>query len=260
MWWTSQVHPDLDRLFDLTGRVAIVTGGSRGLGRAIALGLAKAGATVVVASRKLEACEQVVEEILALGSSGLAVAVRMQNADDITVLVDTTIGSLGRLDIVVNNAGTVLDRTLVNVDAESFHGAFTTNLLGPMLLVQAAAPHLAAGGHGSVINISSIAAVMPTPQRYLYPPAKAAMLQMTKSMAVDLAPVRVNAIMPGTFRTDMVTKAFTDEQLDNQGRLHIPLGRIAEPDELVGSALYLASDASSFVTGTVLAVDGGMSR
>ncbi len=254
------MHPDLDRLFDLTGRVAIVTGGSRGLGRAIALGFAKAGATVVVASRKIEACEDVVAEIAALGGAALAVAVRMQNADDITALVDTTIACLGRIDILVNNAGTVLDRTLVNVDGEAFHGAFTTNLLGPMLLVQAAAQHLAAGGLGSVINISSIAAVMPTPQRYLYPPAKAAMLQMTKSMAVDLSPVRVNAIMPGTFRTDMVTKAFTDEQLANQGRALIPLGRIAEPDEMVGPALYLASDASSFVTGTILIVDGGMSR
>ncbi len=254
------MHPDLDRLFDLTGRVAIVTGGSRGLGRSIALGFAKAGATVVVASRKIEACEQIAEEVRALGGTALAVAVRMQNADDIAALVDTTVGSLGRIDIVVNNAGTVLDRTLANVDAESFHGAFATNLLGPMLLVQAAAPHLAAGGHGSVINVSSIAAVMPTSQRYLYPPAKAAMLQMTKSMAVDLAPVRVNAIMPGTFRTDMVTKAFTDEQLESQGRAHIPLGRIAEADEMVGPALYLASDASSFMTGAVMTVDGGMSR
>ncbi len=254
------MHPDIDRLFDLTGRVAIVTGGSRGLGRAMALGFAKAGAGVVVASRKIEACEQVVAEIEGLGGQGLAVAVRMQEAGDIATLVAATVERFGRIDIVVNNAGTVLDRTLDRVDPAAFHGAFATNLLGPMLLVQSAAPYLAAGGHGSVINISSIGAVMPTSQRYLYPPAKAAMLQMTKSMAVDLAPVRVNVIMPGTFRTDMVTKAFTDEQLANQGRALIPLGRIAEADEIVGPALYLASDASSFMTGAVLIVDGGMSR
>ncbi len=254
------VHPDLARLFDLTGRVAVVTGGSRGLGRSISLGFAKAGARVVVASRKLDACERVVGEIEALGGEALAVAVRMQDAGDVAALVAATVDRFGAIDIVVNNAGTVLERPLGRIDPEAFHGAFSTNLLGPMLLVQGAAPHLSASGHGSVINVSSIAAVIPTTRRYLYPPAKAALLQVTKTMAVDLAPVRVNAIMPGTFRTEMVTKAFSEEQLDHQGRALIPLGRIAEADEIVGPALYLAGDASSFMTGAVITVDGGMSR
>ena len=224
----------------------------------MALGFAKAGASVVVASRKADACEAVVDEISRLGGAGLAVAVRMQEPDEIRELVGATVERFGRLDIVVNNAATVLDRTLDALNPESFRGAFDTNLLGPMLLVQAAVPHLAANGVGSVINISSIAAARATPTRYLYPPVKSAMLQVTRSLAVHLAPqrIRVNAIMPGTFRTDMVEKAYTAEQLEGTARM-TPLGRVAEPDEIVGPALFLASDMASFVTGTVLTVDGG---
>jgi NAD(P)-dependent dehydrogenase (short-subunit alcohol dehydrogenase family) len=254
------MHADLSSLFDLSGRVAIVTGGSRGLGRAMALGLAKAGASVVVASRKREACEGVVAEIAALDTKarGFAVAVRMQEADDIKGLVDTTIAEFGRIDIVINNAGTVLDRSLETLDPTAFVGALTTNLLGPLLLVQAARPHLAASGHGAVVNISSIAGFAGSRGRYLYPPAKAALAQATKSLALDLAAenIRVNAISPGTFRTDMVEKAFDDAML---GRIAtaIPAGRIADPNEIVGPALLLVSDAGSFITGEVLTVDGG---
>jgi NAD(P)-dependent dehydrogenase (short-subunit alcohol dehydrogenase family) len=252
------VHADLSRMFDLTGRVAIVTGGSRGLGRSMALGLAKAGAAVVVASRKLEACEAVVSEITAIGSRGLAVAARMQEPDDIDRLVDATIRTFGRLDIVVNNAGTVLDRSLDALDPASFAGAFTTNLLGPLLLVKAARPHLALSGHGAVVNIISVAADAASPNRYLYPPAKAALAQATKTLARDLAPehIRVNAISPGTFRTDMVERAFDDVTLARIAAA-TPLGRVADPDEIVGPALLLVSDAGSFVTGEVFTVDGG---
>ena len=252
------MHADLARLFDLSGRVAVVTGGSRGLGRAMALGFAKAGASVVVASRKLDACQAVVDEVTALGGQGLALAVRMQEPDEVRALVDVTVARFGRLDVVVNNAATVLDRTLEALDADAFVGAQTVNLLGPLLLVQAAAPHLAAGGHGSVINISSIAATRATPTRYLYPPIKAALLQATRSLATHLGPqgVRVNAIVPGTFLTDMVRKAYDDEALARMSRL-VPIGRLAEPDEIVGPALMLASDAGSYVTGTVLVLDGG---
>lgn len=252
------MHTDIARLVDLTGRVALITGGSRGLGRAMALGFAKAGASVVVASRKVDACGEVVAEISALGGQGLAAAVRMQEPDEVHALVEAAVARFGRLDIVVNNAATVLDRTLEALTPDTFRGAFDTNLLGPMLLVQAAAPHLAAGGVGSIINISSIAAVRATPTRYLYPPVKSAMLQVTRSLAVHLAPqgIRVNAIMPGTFRTDMVEKAYTAEQLAGTARM-TPLGRVAETDEIVGPALFLASDMASFVTGTVLTVDGG---
>lgn len=252
------MHADLARLFDLSGRVAIVTGGSRGLGRAMALGFAKAGASVVVASRKVDACQAVVDEIEALGGTGLAVAVRMQEAADLTALVAATVERFGRIDVLVNNAATVLDSTLEALDLDRFVGAQTVNLFGPMFLVKEAAPHLAASGHGSVINISSIAAARATPTRYLYPPIKAALVQATKSMAAHLGPqgVRVNAIMPGTFLTDMVKKAYDDEARARTSKT-IPLGRLAEPDEIVAPALLLASDAGSYLTGEVLVLDGG---
>ena len=252
------MHQDIERLVDLRERVAIVTGGSRGLGRAMALGLARAGARVVVASRKVEACDAVVDEIRSLGGEGLAVAARMQEPDDLDALVSASVQHFGRLDIVINNAATVLDRSLEALTKETFDGAFGTNLLGPLLLTRAAAPHLATNGVGSVINISSIAAVRATPTRYLYPAIKTALLQHTKSLAVHLAPqrIRVNAIMPGTFRTDMVEKAYSEEQLEETAA-NTPLGRVAHPTELVGPALFLASDMSSYVTGAVLTVDGG---
>ncbi len=252
------MHADLERLFDLSGRVAIVTGGSRGLGRAMAMGLAKAGAAVVIASRKLDACQEVCDEIVAAGGQALAVAVRMREADDITALVTATVERFGRLDIVVNNAATVLDRSLDTLEESTFVGAFATNLLGPLLLLQAAKPHLAAGGVGAVVNICSIAMEGGTPDRYYYPPIKAALAQATKSLAIDLGPlgIRVNAISPGTFRTDMVTKAFDDDEL-NRRSAAVPLGRIGDPAELVGPCLLLVSDAGSYLTGEVITVDAG---
>jgi NAD(P)-dependent dehydrogenase (short-subunit alcohol dehydrogenase family) len=254
------MHGELTSLFDLSGRVAIVTGGSRGLGRAMAMGLAKAGASVVVASRTLATCQSVVDEIAADGGTALAVAARMQDAGEIAALVETTVEHFGRLDIVINNAATVLDRPLDGVDPATFAGAFGTNLLGPLLLIQAARPHLAASGRGAIINVISIAAIKATPGRYYYPPIKAGLAQVTKSLAVDLAPdnIRVNAISPGTFRTDMVTKAFDDSMLDHIAK-RTPLQRIAEANELVGPVLLLASDAGSFITGEVITIDGGAS-
>jgi NAD(P)-dependent dehydrogenase (short-subunit alcohol dehydrogenase family) len=257
---TAFVHADLASLFDLSGRTAIVTGGSRGLGRAMALGLAKAGASVVVASRSIESCTAVVAEIEAFGGSACAIATRMGEPDDIARLVDGTVAGFGSIDIVVNNAATVLDRGLDRVEPATFAGAFGTNLLGPLLLVQAARPFLAASGHGSVLNIISIAAHVGTPDRYYYPPVKAALAQATRSLARDLGSdqIRVNAISPGTFRTDMVTKAFDDRTLDAVAR-STPLGRIGDPSDVVGPALMLLSDGGSFITGAVLVVDGGAS-
>ncbi len=252
------MHKRLEPLFDLSDRVAIVSGASRGLGRAMAIGLAQAGASVVVASRRLDACQLVVDEIAADGGGAVAAAVRMQEPEEVAALVASTIERFGRIDVVVNNAATVLDRGIDSVDSATFMGAFGTNLLGPLLLVQAARPSLAASGHGSIINIVSIAASAASPGRYLYPPVKAALAQVTRSLARDLAAegVRVNAISPGTFRTDMVQKAFDDTTIDRIASA-TPLGRVADPSEIVGPALFLASDAASFVTGIVLVVDGG---
>ena len=176
----------------------------------------------MLASRKLGACEAVVAEIEALGGHALAVVARMQQPDDVRGLVEAAARVFGQLDIIVNNAATVLDRTLETLTPDSFIGAFGTNLLGPMLLIQAAVPHLAVGGVGSVINISSVAAVRSTPTRYLYPPAKAAPVQVTRSVAVHLAPqaIRVNAIMPGAFLTDMVKKGVQRRRAHRHGSVH----------------------------------------
>ncbi len=252
------MHADLAKRFDLTGRTAIVTGGSRGLGRAMALGFAAAGANVVIASRKLDACQNVVDQITATGGNALAASVQMSDPASLDGLVEAAVKSFGGISILVNNAATVLDRGLDTLDLDSFAGAFTTNLLSPLLLIRACRPHLAASGHGSVINIVSIAMDRSTPNRYLYPPVKAGLAQTTRTLAVELASdnIRVNAISPGTFRTDMVTKAMNDKVLERVAAA-TPLRRIGDPDELVGPALLLASDAGSFITGEVLTVDGG---
>ena len=244
--------------FDLTGRTALVTGGSRGLGRAVALGFAAAGASVMVASRKVDACEAVVDEIVSAGGTAAAAPVAMGDPASITALVETSVERFGGLDVVVNNAATVLDRPIDRVEPDTFRGAFDTNLLGPLLLVQAALPHLEAGGHGSVINVVSTAAFAPSPGRYYYPPVKAALAQATTSLARDHGPrgKRVNAVWPGAFRTDMVTKAFDEPMLDRIAGT-TALGRIGDPDELVGPMLLLASDAGSMITGEVLTVDAG---
>lgn len=252
------MHEALNSMFDLTGRVALVTGSSRGLGRAVARGFARAGASVVICSRKLESCQETVAEIEAEGGRALAVAVNMSDAGAPAHLVEATLAGFGRLDILVNNAATVLDRPLHRVEAETFNGAFGTNLLAPFLLVEAARPHLAKSGHGAIINILSIAMAAGSPDRYYYPPIKAALAQATRTMALDLGPegIRVNAISPGTFRTDMVTKAYNEETLVARAAAN-PLGKIGDPDELVGPALLLASDAGSMITGAVLVVDAG---
>jgi len=252
------MHADVVSMFDLSGRVALVTGSSRGLGRALARGFARAGAAVVVCSRKLDACEATVAEIEGDGGRALALAVNMSDPDAPTELVAATVAHFGRLDIVVNNAATVLDRPLDRVAIDTFNGAFDTNLLAPLLLVQAARPYLAASGHGAVLNILSIAKDSGTQDRYYYPPIKAALAQATQSLALDLGPegIRVNAISPGTFRTDMVTKAYSEETLADRARAN-PLGKIGDPDELVGPALLLVSDAGAMITGTVLTVDAG---
>ena len=252
------MHSEIAKRFDLTGRTAIVTGGSRGLGRAMAIGLAQAGASVVIASRKLDSCEAAAEEIRSFGGAAFATTVRMNEPGDVEALVAASVERFGGVSIVVNNAATVLDRGLESLDVDSFVGAFTTNLLSPLLLVRAARPHLAKSGHGSVINIVSIAMNRSTPGRYLYPPVKAGLAQTTRTLAVELAVdnIRVNAISPGTFRTDMVTKAM-DAKVLARVAAGTPLGRIADPGELVGPVLLLASDAGSFITGEVLTVDGG---
>jgi NAD(P)-dependent dehydrogenase (short-subunit alcohol dehydrogenase family) len=247
-------------MFDLDGRVAIVTGGSRGLGRAISLGYAAAGARVVVASRKRESCEAVVREIESVGGEALAVATHVGRVEELERLVDSTIDAFGRLDILVNNAANPLGGSLTDVTELAFEKSYAVNVKGPLLLAVRALDHLAASGHGVIINVITAGAFRPGELLGLYCSGKAALWNLTKVMAKEWAPrgVRVNALAPGPFATDMMEPTYAVPELREAIVQATLLKRIAEPQEVVGAALFLASDASSYMTGSVLPVDGGI--
>jgi len=244
--------------FDLTGKVALVTGGTRGLGRAMAQGLARAGADVVVVSRDQEACARTAAELreeTGVRAIGLAAHVgRWSALDD---LVERAYGELGTLDVLVNNAGMspVYDGE-ASVTEELFDKVVGVNLKGPFRLMASVGERMAAGDGGSIINISSAGAVHPRPGILPYAAAKAGLNALSAGFAHALGPkVRVNAIMAGTFLTD-VSKAWDPDAFATRAQT-FALGRGGEPEEIVGAALYLASDLSSYTTGSVLTVDGG---
>jgi NAD(P)-dependent dehydrogenase (short-subunit alcohol dehydrogenase family) len=243
---------------DATGKVVVVTGGSKGLGRAMALGFAEAGADVVVASRKLEPCEAVAGEIRGMGRQALAVGCHVGDWDQCTALIDATVAAFGRIDVLVNNAGIApVAPSLLDVSAELFDKTIAVNLKGPLRLTALAAEHMAPGG--SVINISSKASLHPTSFTVVYAAAKAGLNAITKATADELGPrgIRVNAIVCGTFHTDSLHVSLPSEELQAQMASNVALGRIASADEIVGTALYLASEASSYLTGELILLDGG---
>lgn len=248
----------LGSLFDLTGRVAIVTGGTRGIGRAVAEGFVAAGAKVVVASRKPEACESTEAHLVAMGGEALAVPMHMGDLDALPVLVQRTVDRFGRLDIVVNNAANALAQPLGQFTPDAWQKSFDVNLRGPVFLVQAALPYLEASPAASVVNVISAGAFLFSAQVAMYSAAKAALMSFTRSMAADFAPrgIRVNALAPGTVDTDMVRNTGPESAARMAAASH--MGRAAAPDEMVGPVLFLASDAASFVTGQVLLADGGL--
>jgi NAD(P)-dependent dehydrogenase (short-subunit alcohol dehydrogenase family) len=244
--------------FDLDGRVAIVTGGSRGIGRAVAEGFAAMGAHVVVASRKLDACEETVASITSAGGSALAVGTHVGDPEQLASLVAATVERFDGIDIVVNNAANPLALPIADITPEAFAKSHDVNLRGPVFLVQQALPHLRRSRHPSVINV--VTAGIYTHGQYvaMYVAAKSALLTMTRAMAAEFAGdgIRVNAIAPGTVETQMVTNTPDEfQQLAVDAQL---IKRMADPSEMVPAALYLASDASSFMTGQVMVVDGGM--
>lgn len=251
---------DAAELFDLSGRVAVVTGGSRGLGRAIARGYARAGAKVVVASRKTERCDEVAAEIEADGGEALAVPTHVGRPEELDRLVGTTLDRFGGISILVNNAANPLGGTLEEMTELAFEKSFNTNVRGPVLLANRALEALASSGHGVIVNMITAGAFQPGPGLGLYCAGKAALWSFTRVMAKEFADrgVRVNALAPGPFRTDMMAPTYEVPGLERQIVASTLLQRIAEPDELVGAALFLASDASSYVTGSVLTVDGGI--
>jgi NAD(P)-dependent dehydrogenase (short-subunit alcohol dehydrogenase family) len=237
----------------------VVTGGSRGLGRAMVLGFAAAGADVVIASRKLEACEEVAADVEALGRQALAVACHVGKWDDLDGLVEAAYARFGTVDVLVNNAGmSPLYPDPASVTEELYDKVFDVNLKGPFRLTALIGTRMAAGDGGSIINLSSTGSIRPYGGIIPYAAAKAGVNAMTVGFAKAFGPkVRVNCIMPGAFETD-VTKAWDMDAFAQVARA-FPLGRIGQPDEIVGAALYLASDASSYTTGAILTIDGGAS-
>ena len=247
--------------FDLSGKVALVTGGSRGLGRSMALGFARAGADVIVASRKLEACRAVAAEVEALGCRALPLAAHVGHWDQLEQLVDDSYRAFGHVDVLVNNAGmSLLYDSLPEVTEALWDKVVDLNLKGPFRLTTLVGTRMAAEGAagGSIINISSTGSIRPAPFMLPYDAAKAGLNALTVGFAHAFGPtVRVNCIMAGPFLTD-VTASWDMELFEREARARHALGRAGQPDEVVGAALYFASTASSYTTGAVLRVDGGI--
>jgi NAD(P)-dependent dehydrogenase (short-subunit alcohol dehydrogenase family) len=248
----------LGRLHDLTGRVAIVTGGTRGIGRAIAEGFVCAGARVTVASRKPDACAETEAHLRALGGDALGEPTHMGDVDAINALVDRTVERFGRLDIVVNNAANALTLPLGRLTVEAWDKSLGTNLRGPVFLVERALPHLSTSGNGAVLNVISAGAFLFSRDQAMYAAGKAGLMAMTRAMAAAYAPerIRVNALAPGTVDTDMVRNN-PPERVASMTNASF-MQRAAHADEMVGPALLLCSDAGSFITGQVLIADGGL--
>jgi NAD(P)-dependent dehydrogenase (short-subunit alcohol dehydrogenase family) len=246
-----------DRLFDMTDRTVLVTGGTRGIGLALAEGYVLAGARVVVASRKADACEQAAAHLRSLGGAAIGVPTHAGDLDDLGALVERTVAEFGGLDVLVNNAANALAQPLGELTPEAWAKSYDVNLRGPVFLVQHALPHLKRSQHAAVLNTVSVGAFNFAPGVSMYAAGKAALLSFTRSMAAAFAPfgIRVNALAPGPVDTDMVRN-------NSQQAIDAMVGstlmkRLASPDEMVGAALLLTSDAGSYLTGQAIIVDGG---
>ena len=255
---TTVNREQYSKLFDLTDRVAIVTGGTRGIGRSLAEGLVCAGAKVVVASRKADACAETEAHLTAMGGEALGVATHMGDLDALAALVDTTVDRFGGVDIVINNAANALTQPLGEFTVDAWAKSYDVNLRGPVFLVQYALPHLTASPHAAVVNVISAGAFLASSAQSMYAGAKAALMAFTRAQAREWAPIgiRVNALAPGTVDTDMVR----GNPPEAQARMAAasPMNRAAHPDEMIGPVLFLVSDAGSFMTGQVVLADGGM--
>ncbi len=246
---------------DLKGKVALVTGGSRGIGRACALGFAENGANVAIASRHQADLEKVVEEIKARGQKGLAVATDVGKIEDLKNLVAKTKAEFGRIDILMNNAGTEFGSgpiTLIDVQEQSWDSMMSINLKAPFLLGQMVAKIMREQGGGSIINTASVAGIRPG-RVHLYSVSKAGLIMLTRLMAKEWGQykIRVNALAPGILDTELSVAFWKDPVMAQKISDTIPLLHRGLPDDIVGAVLFLASDAASFVTGHTLVVDGG---
>jgi len=244
---------------NLEGRVAIVTGGSRGLGQGMALALAQAGADVVVTSRTLPALEKVAEEIRGLGRKSLAIECDVSNIKDIQRMVELTRDEMGRIDILVNNAGTIARSPAIEVTEKDWDPVINTILKGSFFCAQAVARVMIPQKKGKIINIGSLTSKIGMANIIAYVASRGGILQLTKGLAVEWAKynINVNAIGPGYYKTQQTAPLFADKAWTERTLKRIPLGRIGIPEDLAGIVVFLSSDASDYITGQMIFVDGG---
>lgn len=247
----------------LSGKVALITGGGTGIGRAIALAFAREGASVSVAGRRLEKLREVISEIQKQGGAGLAIECDVTRARDVERAVKGTVERFGRLNVLVNNAGTLHVSTVEGINEEEWDRVMTVNVKGPFLMSRAVLPEFRKCSGGAIVNIGSVLGLVAMKDRAAYCASKGGVTMLTKAMAIDHGPhnIRVNCICPGDTDTGMLREEARQLGEENSRFLaeaaKRPLGRVGTPEEIAQAALYLASDASSFVTGTALVVDGG---
>ncbi len=246
--------------FSLKGKVAIITGASRGIGESIAHTLAEQGAQCIVVSRKIEALQEVVESIKKKGGQAEAIACNMGYMDQIDQLFQQVEEKFGKLDILINNAATnPFFGNMTDVEESVWDKTLGVNLKGPFFMIKYAAKLMAKSGGGAIVNVASVTAVSPEPMQGVYSITKAGMVSMTRAYAKELAAwnIRVNALLPGLTKTKFAGTLFDNKDIYEYAIKGIPMGRHAEPDEMAGAVLYLVSDASSFTTGTQIVCDGG---
>lgn len=246
--------------FDLSDRIAVITGGGTGIGKSIAAGLAEAGATVVLCGRRRHTCEAACSEIRSkTGSEAHACQCDVKDKKQIESLVSDTVNRFGHIHILVNNAGVASNYHTLDLPEEEWDRVLDTNLKGCFLFSQAVGRIMAARKSGTIINIGSQLGDVAKPNRVHYSTSKAGIKMLTKALAVDLASygIRVNAVAPGPVETEMARPALSDPDLKSKILDHIPLGRIGQTDDISGAVVFLASDAASYITGVTLHVDGG---
>jgi len=248
-------------MFDLTGKVAIVTGGSRGIGEAIAMALAEFGAKVVLSSRKIEGLNAVKDKIEAAGGEAMCIPAHMGKIESLQSIIDGTLDAYGQLDILVNNAATnpVFGMIMDTADEGAWDKIMDVNVKGVFFLTKAAAKVMLEKGKGSIINMSSEAAVKPTPFLGIYSVSKAALDMVTKSFALELGAqgIRVNGIAPGLVKTHFSQALWSNDMIKGVAESKIPRGSMGQPEEIAALAVFLASDASNFITGQTIIADGG---
>ena len=244
----------------LAGKVALVTGGGRGIGRGMAMGLAEAGADVAVGySSRPEAAEGTAREMQQLGRRALAVQADVTQPDQVQAMVERVIGELGRIDILINNAGAHRRAPFLELPLDLWRWVIDVDLTGPFIVGQAVARHMAPRKYGKIINTTSVNAYVAQPHLVHYSAAKGGLMMMTRAMALDLAEhgIRVNAIAPGLVRTDLTEPVMTNPEMLEQRVARMPLGGPLEPKDFAGAAVFLASSDSDMITGTTITVDAG---